>query len=560
MSDENQVSGETREYGDERIEVIYRDIRPAGESGGKYPDPAPGEIVEDGILMERDVVVTMRDGVNIYTDIYRPEGAVNVPAIVAWSPYGKRAGYMGMPVPGVPPGTVSPMAKFEGPDPAYWCRYGYAIINPDARGFGHSEGDGHFFSTAEGRDCSDLIEWVAALDWCSGKVAMSGNSWLAMLQWFTAAERPPHLAAISPWEGSSDIYRNGSRSGGIPEVGFAEMVVRGMFGPGRIEDMIAMIRKYPFMNGYWEDKIARVEKVKIPAYVVACYTSIHTHGTFDAYRRLSSPVKWLRVHNTQEWPDYYTPENLEDLRRFFDRYLKGIRNGWELTPRVRLSVLDPGGADQVNRPENEWPLARTQYEKLFLDGASGALSPSPVKKESLIRYRSDDGNGQAAFTIRFDEDTELTGYMKLRLWVEAEGSDDMDLFVYVGKLDEQGRPLHARVLSFPFPGAQGLLRVSNRELDEARSTPSEPYHLHRREKRLNPGEIVPVEVGLWPLGMFWHAGQQLQVVVQGHNTSWMDGMAGGQSIFKYELRNRGDHIIHTGGKYDAHLLVPKIPL
>jgi predicted acyl esterase len=89
-----------------------------------------------------------------------------------------------------------------------------------------------------------------------------------------------------------------------------------------------------------EDKIARLDKIKIPAYIVASYTSpIHTHGSFEGFRQIASKEKWLRVHNSGEWPDYYDPAHVEDLRKFFDRYMKGIENGWEKTPRVRLSVL-----------------------------------------------------------------------------------------------------------------------------------------------------------------------------------------------------------------------------
>jgi uncharacterized protein len=553
MSDKPEELSEFRMYGSERIEVIYRKSKPLGESGGGYPELNPGVTIEDGILTERDAAVPLRDGTIIYTDIYRPEGAANVPAIVAWSPFGKHQGYVGLHVHGVPEGTISPMAKFEGPDPAYWCRYGYAIINPDARGSGNSEGDIAFWGTQEGRDCHDLIEWVANLEWESGKVAMSGNSWLAMAQWVAAVEKPPHLAAIAPWEGFTDFYRHQLFPGGIPEPGFIELIFSALSGRGRIEDIPAMMREYPFMNGYWEDKIPRLEEIQVPAYIVAGWQHLHLLGTLDAFRRISSPNKWLRFHNTFEWPDYYTPQNLEDLRHFFDRYLKGIRNGWEFTPRVRLSVLDPGGVDQINRPEQEWPLARTEYQKLFLDGSKGKLCLGPVKRASEMRYGAD--TGQGAFTVRFDKDTELTGYMKLRLWVQAHGSDDMDLFVYVRKLDREGNFVPSMVLGKPHPGAQGWLRVSRREIDAERSTPSEPVLVHRSEQFLGPGEIVPVEIGIWPTSMLWHKGEQLSVVVSGHflrEPGWFEP-------FRYDLRNRGEHIIHTGGKYDSHLLVPVIP-
>jgi len=196
----------------------------------------------------------------------------------------------------------------------------------------------------------------------------------------------------------------------------------------------------------------------------------------------------------------------------------------------------------------------------------------------LVRYAADDGKGKAAFTIRFDEDTELTGYMKLRLWVEAAGSNDMDLFVKVQKLSKRGKVLSSQVivpasavartmvnvlwsfgirkLSFLFfTGPSGRLRVSHRALDAARSTPSEPYLTHRAEEFLSPGQIVPVEIGIWPAGMRWHAGEQLRLIIAGYNLAPVPL----QGVRPPVLRNKGEHVIHTGGKFDSHLLVPVIP-
>jgi predicted acyl esterase len=151
--------------------------------------------------------------------------------------------------------------------------------------------------------------------------------------------------------------------------------------------------------------------------------------------------------------------------------------------------------------------------------------------------------------------------MKMHLWVEADGSDDMDLFVYVSKLDEDGNELLPLVIDFPNPGVRGTLRVSHREVDE--NDPAsffDPFLTHRREQLLQPGEIVPVEFGIWPLGMRWHAGQQLRLIVQGFALPWMeDAAATGGSIFRWDLRNKGTHIIHTGGEYDSYLQVPRIP-
>jgi len=193
------------------------------------------------------VAVTLRDGTIIYIDIYRPEGETNIPAILAWSAFGKRASFAPAPemLPhGVPPGTVSPMCKFESADPAYWCHYGYAVINADSRGIGNSGGNVCPLScTQEGRDGADLVEWVAARDWCNGKIGMAGNSGPAMAQWWIAAEQPPHLACIAPWEATSDSYRELIASGGFPEVGFMGRMVGILCGPGYTEDVVVMIRK-----------------------------------------------------------------------------------------------------------------------------------------------------------------------------------------------------------------------------------------------------------------------------------------------------------------------------
>lgn len=561
---------EVRKYGDEEIEVVFRRAKTKEEvmkdttPRFTYPPPSPGVTVENGIRFEQDVAVRLRDGTTIYVDIYRPEGATNVPAIVAWSPYGKFESYgerLMLPI-GVPPGAVSPRAKFESPDPDYWCHQGYALINPDVRGSGNSEGDILCFGTQDGRDGYDLIEWLASQDWCNGKVGLAGVSWVAMAQWYIAAEKPPHLACIAPWGGTCDIYREFTCWGGIPEYGFGNMLVRWIrntlhgrvTGVGRVEDYATMIRKYPLMNAYWEDKLARLEDIEIPVYTTACMLHFHLRGSTEGFRRVFSPKKWLRLFRDSQWADFYGPEGLEDLGRFFDRYLKDIRNGWEETPRVRIDVMDYGDVDwEIKRPEKEFPLARTQYRKLFLDGKAGKLSPQPVEQESSVRY--DATGGQATFTIRFEEDTELSGYMKLRLWVEAEGSDDMDLFVTVQKLSEEGEFLPFMIMGEPHPGFPGKLRVSHRELDEEQSTPYQPYHTHRHEQLLKPDEIVPVEIEIWPMSVLWHAGQQLRVVVSGHyirEPGWFEP-------FTWDLRNRGCHIIYTGGKYDSHLLVPVIP-
>lgn len=527
------------------------------------------------IIFDQDVAVPLRDGQHIYVDIFRPaQTAQLLPTLLAWSPYGKQGGVIQMDdLPfrgGVPIERLSGIEMFEGPDPAYWCAHGYGVVNADARGAMSSQGDLHCWGPQEGRDGHDLIEWIAAQSWSNTKVGLTGTSWLAIVQWFIAAERPPHLAAFSPCEGWTDLYRCDVVRGGIPDVGFNNHMISKFAGPGMVEDIPAMVRSYPLMNSYWESKIPALDKVDVPAYVVSSWTNlIHTMGTLDGWRSLASKDKWLRVHNTHEWTDYY--ENVEDLRRFFDFYVKDIQNDWGRTPKVRMCVLDPGGNDIVNRPEQEFPLTRTHYTPMYLDAATRTMNSSQIISPGKAVYDPCDNSDRLAFVHRFEQDTEIAGYISLKLWVQALEADDLDIYVEVRKLDVNGKHLGCRTMLPPgvsrndqpdqpetksgmivFSGAKGMQRASMRATDAERSKPGIPYHRYDRVEKLAPGEIVPVEIQIWPLGMRWHQGEQLQLVVGGYKLSGTEfpGLEPPDTI------NRGQHAIHCGGAYDSHLLIP----
>jgi hypothetical protein len=566
-----------------KIEIPYIAQPPLGAPMCCYQGFKPGKTVlpkgytyEEGrmpfateTLYESDVAIRLQDGITIYADIYRPVGTEKVPAIISWGAYGKRGhnnlldrisdllemdgGSKVLPRLGIPRNATSGMQAWESPDPAHWVPYGYAVVNVDPRGAYMSEGDLQFFGPQDARDGYDVVEWLATQEWCNGKIGMNGNSWYGMTQWSIAAQQPPHLYAIAPWEAETNIYRDEYVRDGIPMI--VNQIMSRSCGSNRVEDIASMIARYPLMNQYWESKIPNLGKIEIPSYIVASYNSqMHTRGTLEAFNQISSKNKWLRVHNTQEWPDIYDQKNVADLRRFFDHYLKDIDNGWESTPRVRLSVLDPGGLDVVNRAENEFPLARQEFHKLYLDAASAKLTTTPASQENKVSYNTN-AEGKTAFTIQFDKETEITGFIKLRLWVEADGADDMDIFARIVKLDKNGQPLFHDALMYKYAGPDGRLRVSLRQLDPKRSTPSQPFHTFKVVEPLHPGEIVPVEIQIWPTGMIFHPGQQLQLVIAGYD--YMLSRPGDRP--KVIVRNKGNHIIHTGGKYDSYLLVPVIP-
>lgn len=511
---------------------------------------------EDGIICMQDVPVKMRDGVTIYADIYKPEAKGKYPLIISWSFYGKRPfeGQSEWQIMGVPPQTVSDMSKFESPDPGYWCRHGYAVANVDPRGIGHSEGDFVQFGSQDGKDGYDFIEWAAAQVWCNGRCGLSGNSCVAMTQWRIASQQPPHLACMAPWESTTDMYRESACEGGIPAHTFIRLVMADAVGPNYIDSTPDNLEKYPFINcTYWKDKDPIWENIKIPVYQTACWNHFHLRGSVNAFRKCKSRKKWIRIHRDFEWPDAYNNRNLEDLEHFFARYLKLERNGWELTPRVRIEVQDVGEFNYItNRPEDNFPLKRTKYRKLYLDARDMSMKTKPVQTEEKAIYQSE--TEELTFDYTFDEDTELTGYMKLRLYVAAEDYNDADLFINIQKLSTTGEFLPITLFGEPHPGAWGKMRISRRRLDEKLSTDYCPIQAHTVDEKVEPGQIVPVDIEIVPISRFWHKGQQIRVQIAGRyiREGWFEPLM-------WNTDNHGRHAVYTGGRYESFLQIPVIP-
>ncbi len=541
-------------------------------------------LYREGVLCDQDVEIKLSDGTKLYADIYRPDSDEKVPAILCWSLYGKQQ-LLTMPsvdgqwnVSTVPEGAISPMTKFEAADPAYWCRVGYALCNIDTRGAFNAEGDMNVWSSQEADDAAEVIEYLATkCEWSNGKVALFGNSFLGVSQWCIASKNPKYLTCIAPWNASSDVYRDLMCIGGVPDGISGGALSYKSLGHNYIEDPKSMLEESPYINcPYWQDKYFDVENIDIPVYAAAGWSVIHLRGTVNAFERLKTPRKWIRFHRCWEWGDDYMPENLEDLKRFFDRYLKEIDNGWEYTPQVRIDVTDAYEYDyQKRRPETAFPIPRTQYTKLYLNADNASMQTEPVAEASKVSY---DANTES---VTFDyvvlEDTEITGHIKLKLWVEADGYNDMDLFVVMSKLSTTGEemglcfvndrasfsntnPMKMQVWSpavgkdAMYPGSMGRMRVSRRKLDETLSTDYFPIQAHDCDEYLEPGQIVPVEIDIWPISRIWHKGQAIRITVSGvyKREDW--------TFAEYpQYTNKGKHIIHAGGEYDSYLQVPVIP-
>ncbi len=565
----------------------YRDVR---NYEGEYYDWAAGEHLlkkgtsvqklfhplEHDIRFIKDEQVPLRDGVKILTDVYLPTDSDEpLPAIIAWCPYGKNSGNADrfknlFGLLGLDQKRMSGLQKFEGPDPDFWCANGYAIVYPDPRGIGRSEGDSTMLGTQEGGDGADLVEWVARQPWCNGKVAMSGTSYLSFSQWFIAAERPEHLVCTQVTEALTDGYRDMCLVGGMPDYVFTEGIQNNHEGFGLREDVAEESRQYPFANHpLWQDKIARVWDIEIPILVVASYSNVlHTDGTFRAWRQLGSKEKWLRIHDNLEWQDYYEPKYVEERLRFFDYYMKGIDNGWKDTPTVRYCLHDMEGGNKVDQPATAFPPTNTEYQKYYLNGLTRQLQNEAPTQDVPAFYLCDSDAPKASFYLPITEETSFIGYPKAHLYVEADGSDEMDLFLIVQKLDKHYNVLRQFTIPATSPkthdmlenhggvakysGAYGRLRVSRRHLDEILSTDIIPVQSFDRDEKLSKGEIVEIEVSLAPTGMTFYPGEYLRFMVSSQNIT--GNVHPGVPAY-VSKDNHGRHIIHCGGEYQSYLQI-----
>jgi len=547
----------------------------------------------DAILIERDVAVPMRDGARLMADVFRPEIGGRVPAILNLGPYQKDKLW-------VAPETLeekpNPLMNWETINPLWWVPRGYAAVRVDGRGSGKSPGQCEPWSLAEAVDFYDAIEWVAAQPWCNGKVGLLGISYYAINQWFVANLQPPSLKAIIPWEGFADLYRDALFHGGILSVFMTNWFTAHLMHHklGRASQQLPNAWKVNTLDFWLSNSLdsgafvgaqAHWDEISVPFYSVGNWTGfgLHLRGNTEAFMRSPSKHKKLRIQTGSHVHPFYREEARQDQIRFLDYWLKGIDNGVVDEPRVKLAIRH--GADTFEwRHEHEWPLARTQWTKFYFD-----LAPPPGAPENsavLVRenpkaaasrsYTASSfgsmgstsasssqvmggggikpGMGIALETPPLEEDLEITGPLAASFWVSSS-SEDMDLFLTLRNFDAAGNEvMETGQQGSPVPVAKGWLRVSHRELDPDLSLPYRPYHRHTRRLYLKPGEIVKVDVEIWPTSMVFKKGHRIRLDVQPR-----DGV-GSQGYMHYHADyNTGTNTVYAGGEYESYLLLPVIP-
>jgi predicted acyl esterase len=216
------------------------------------------------------------------------------------------------------------------------------------------------------------------------------------------------------------------------------------------------------------------------------------------------------VHSGDHFAPFYTEESRLYQKSFLDRWLKDDTTAWQDQPPVKLKIRTADGGQF--RAESEWPIARTQWTKLYLDAVSGALGNEPPPTGALTTYTAP--TGSATFlTAPFADDVEITGPIAVHAWVQT-GAADMDLFVTIIDLDSSGQEVLLQE-SAGFYGAvvKGWLRASHRRLDQARSHPYRPYHTHAAADPVPVGEPFEIQIEVLPTSMVFQRGHRLGLVI-----------------------------------------------
>jgi predicted acyl esterase len=548
----------------------------------------------NGFLVEKDVAVPMRDGARLLADVFRPDDSGKYPAILNLGPYQKDKLW-------TPPPNLeekpNPYMNWEAVNPEWWVPQGYVAVRVDARGSGKSPGQYEPWSRAESVDFYDAIEWAAAQPWCNGRVGLFGISYFAINQWFAANQQPPSLKAIIPWEGFADLYRDALFHGGILCLfmtnWFTAHLIHHLVGrASQIHPDAWQKNTLQFWlsnnldSGAFCGSQAQWDKITVPFLSVGNWTgmALHLRGNTEAYMRSVSPHKKLRMQSGTHVHPFYSEDGRCDQLRFLDYWLKDIQNGVMDEPPVKLAIRK--GRDEVEwRYEHEWPLARTQWTKFFFDLSNSATTDMPQTgtlaavnpaKTSACTYAATGlgsmgstsaasaqvmgggikpGMGIALETAPLLADLEVTGPVAASFWVSSS-SEDMDLFLTLRNFDADGNEvLETGQQGAPVPVAKGWLRVSHRELDPLLSLPYRPYHKHQRRLNLKPGEIVRVEVEIWPTSMVFKKGHRIRLDVQPR-----DGVGSASYMHYHADYNTGTNTIYSGGDRESYLLLPVIPV
>ncbi len=504
---------------------------------------------EYGVTVDRDVFVTSRDGVGLAIDIYRPDAPGTFPALLTMSPYGKDAQMFETPP--QPFGKSIFEASIECGDASWYARRGYVYVIADLRGIGHSEGiyEG-MFSAHEGQDGYDIVEWLAKQPWCDGQVGLAGICYFSSMQLHTAAEQPPSLKCMAPWEiFGDDLYNHGQYEGGVFNIflyglytgtyparcGYAPNDVRSwmeMYTPK--EELAKMVeeaaadpdlKQYPYLyhllkypkknpilfdfmlhkndGPYYRERSVseRLDKINVPCYVGGPLFSFFSQPQINVFNRIDVPKKMFLYTDmgTRPWRAHH-----DELLRWYDYWLKGLETGIMDEAPVRYHTTGL----QKWQNSQQWPLETTQWTDFYLQSLEGlglepdCHNPEPDAFVQQPLFVTEKRARVSYVSQPLAEDMQITGPPRITFYAAIDQPDT--------KWRIEVREASSDAI---YPLASGWLRAQHRTLAPERTTPWEIAHDHTKDVPIVPGEINEYVAQLRPMSHQFKRGDRIKVEI-----------------------------------------------
>jgi uncharacterized protein len=495
--------------------------------------------------VSKEVLVTMDDGVKIGTTVAFPsaDGSTPLPGrfpvVLEMTPYG-RNGVCGCTTPDT------------------FATRGIIDVVADVRGTGGSGGSlkDNYFSPREARDGYELVEFFGTQPYSSGKVGMTGGSYLGITQYLTAEQQPPHLAVITPIVALSDLYRDAYVHGGIPNLSFDAQYIGVQGGPGTLSanddpslladtvqaklgqsppgtiafDYLARPNDDPFYRA--RSPIYHAADITVPALIVGQWHDGLLRGAPEMYRVLSrrSGVETRLFMDpcthkgcAAPFAPFTDPPGRFDesglVFEFLDKYLLGTDPPQR--PRVQYYL------QHANRyvSTTDWPPSASTFKSLRLGpgrlgGARSSAAASYVDDPgagfsmAFDQYgtvaaspyvptdqRLEEPHGLTFRTAALNKPLDLAGPIALHL-VASSTATDTDWYAKLADVAPDGSE---SIIT------EGALRASHRALDRAKSLPGRPYHTDTSPQPIVPGRFYAYDVEIWPTAYELAPGHRLQL-------------------------------------------------
>jgi uncharacterized protein len=573
-----------------------------------------------GVKFEGELMVPMRDGVHLAADVYLPDTEEKFPALLAYGPWSKElASDLQWVYPPQPPHSrLFWTGSIESGNSEYIVSRGYAHVMAQVRGLGHSEGmyESSWGWVGRPSDAYDLVEWIAKQPWCDGNVGMVGISAFAAAQLWTAIQQPPHLKSVFCYDTPGDLYRDGFYDGGVLSTfsaGLASVYARNGIELEKMEKRKALAREirsaiiskkadplgyhivkdimlYPMLyaalihpqmspwifdlwSNPFDDQNYReksfctyYDSISVPAYCGSgwyAWTYTHLAGAFRNYEGLTkAKAKKLIVGPAAHGPgnrwyalDRPFHQYHDEILRWHDYWLKGLDTGIMDEPPVKIFVMG------VNRwrYENEWPLARTRWTKLYLRTFGRLLKESPKLSETapdvFAQQPLNTTDNIARMEYRsapLSSNLEITGPIALYLnaAIEVEDKSWVDAN-WIASLGDEGPDGTERELT------RGWLKASHRAIDPQRSKQWQPYHPHSKEsvEKIDEGKVYQYAIELRQTSNVFLAGHKIKLTLMSAD------LPGPIEFIPYHLC-RNDVVVHKiyrSREHPSYLVLPTIP-